>query len=91
MAEQHFVPENELGILKQASEVKTIADDAEKYAQEAAVAKEINMNANTGAYSVTINYPLMQEVIDDLETSGYAVTPTGKVRPADQYRIDWIG
>lgn len=86
-----LIQEADKATLHSASYVKGIADDAEKYSQEAAVAQLINTNANTGAYSVIVDYPLLKEVVDDLVSQGYAVTPCGKINETDKYRIDWMG
>ena len=84
-----LIPEDGKTELRPASEVKAIADGAALASQKAAVAKEINCAANTGAYNVVINHPLSDEMIETLEGKGYTVTEDGMAKSTDQYLIDW--
>ncbi len=86
-----LIAEADKATLYPASYVKGIADGAKLASDKAAVARIINEAANTGVHSVTVNYPLSDDVIDALVAEHYAVTPCGKVNPKDHYRIDFIG
>ena len=87
-----LIPQDELPILKSASDVKSIADNAPLEAEKMAVAKLINSAANTGQYSVLYNHELSDAMKDVLEVQGYTLFKRSKTFCADpdtQYIIKW--
>ena len=87
-----LIPQDELATLKNASDVKTVADSALSDAEEMAVAKLINTSANTGEYTVLYNNALLTSTISTLEGKGYTVTQRSDRMTADpkfQYIISW--
>lgn len=87
-----LIPQDELPDLKNASDVKTVADSAMLDAETMAVAKLINSSANTGQYEVLYNHELSETLITSLEGKGYTVTRRSSVFCADpkyQYTISW--
>lgn len=84
-----LIPESGKTELRPASYVRGIAAGALLASNTAAIAKEINCAANTGAYNVIINHPLSDDIIQVLEDNGYTVTRDGLANATDQYLIDW--
>nr|DAE87876.1 MAG TPA: hypothetical protein [Caudoviricetes sp.] len=69
-----LIPVDERNTLKSASEVKSVADNAAVDQQLAAVAYQINTQANTGAYScMWSGTKLLDDVKTQLEGQGYKV------------------
>lgn len=85
-----LIPMDELQTLKNASDVKTVAESAEADQQEQAIAYLINTAANCGQYDVTYNGKILETVLTKLETEGYTVTyDIAKVNPEDIAHISW--
>lgn len=87
-----LIPPGGISILKPASEVKQVADNAIADAEEMAVAKLINTAANTGEYTVLYNNALLESTISTLESQGYTVTQRSEkltAEPKFQYIISW--
>lgn len=69
-----LIPIEERNILKSASEVKAVADNAAVDQQLSAIAYQINTQANTGAYSVMWSGGYMlDDVKSQLEGQGYKI------------------
>ena len=87
-----LIPFNQYTTLQQASDVKTVADDAITDAEEIAVAELINSAANTGQTSALYNHPLSETTISTLESKGYTVEQRShwfSADPSTQYIISW--
>ena len=69
---------DELTELKQATEVKTVADSAVQTQEEQSVAHAINTAANTGQHCITWSKSLSKETITLLESKGYQVVPNDR-------------
>ena len=84
--------QEDLPVLNNASDVKTVADGALLEAEEMAIAKLINSTANTGEYEVLYNRPISDDMIQTLEGKGYTVkkkSPIFSADPKTQYIISW--
>ena len=85
-----LIPVNEMGTLKSASDVKTIAENATLEQEKISVAQVINLAANTGVMHAFYNSPMSDELIQVLEDEGYKINPVrypdGSKVP-DQYCI----
>lgn len=84
-------PVDEIGVYHAASEVRSVAEQAIKLQQLTGVAKAINLAANTGEYVTRVPYSLLPDVIQQLETDGYTVTPVTEdaADPTSQFDISW--
>lgn len=86
--------QEELPILKSASEVKSVSDTAEFESEKIRVAKLINSSANTGQYVVLYNHDMSDKLKELLEGQGYKIKNLSKYISADpqyQYEISWKG
>lgn len=89
-----LIPQEELPVLKSASDVKSVSDGAELEAELMAIAKLINSSANTGQYTVLYNHPISEDALAELEGKGYKVEQRSARFTADpetQYVISWKG
>jgi len=68
-----LIPSDEMTTLKPASEVKTIADEAEEILEQQSVAYLINEAANTGSHMVVWSKSISDELKQVLEGQGYKV------------------
>lgn len=86
-----ITPDN-MGTLLDAAAVKTVAEGAPLDAEKTAVAKAINMAANTGSFEILYNHAMSDDLIQYLEGQGYTVTQVPASKTADpeyQYTISW--
>lgn len=87
-----LIPAGGLGVLLSASEVSSVAKNAPLDAEKTAVAKAINIAANTGSFEILYNHAMSGELISALEGLGYVVkqVPASKTaNPEYQYIISW--
>lgn len=68
-----MIKPEDLSILLPASEAESVADSAIAEQEEAAVARAINYNANTGEKCTPWNGPLSDGIKSKLKTKGYKV------------------
>lgn len=64
-----------ISTLISASDLKDIAEAAPLILEKGAVARAVNLAANTGALTVTWTNTLSDSVIADLEELGYVIEP----------------
>ena len=89
-----LIPVEERNILKSASEVKSVADNAAVDQQLSAIAYQINTQANTGEYSVVWSGGhIHPNVKSQLESQGYNIKSVEDDLNRDsakpQYVISW--
>ena len=81
---------DELQTLKNASDVKTTASNAEADQQEQAIAYLINTAANCGQYEVAYNGKIINSVKTKLESKGFTITyDIALMNKPDIARISW--
>lgn len=73
-----LIPMDELTILKSASEVKAVADEAVQIIEQQTMAAAINSAANTGQHSITWSKPISDALKAVLEGQGYTVTKNNR-------------
>lgn len=84
------IPQDEMPILKPATDVKTVASTAVADMEEMAVAAMINNAANCGEYSVVCPRPISAALQTKLTSNGYTLTqPAPIARPGDCWIISW--
>lgn len=69
-----LIPNDELTILKPASELLAVSVSAEADAQLKSIAYQLNSAANTGETSIQHEGRLLDEVVKKLKEHGYALT-----------------
>lgn len=69
-----LIPIAEISVLKPASEVKEVADEAVRLHEEAAVARLINLAANAGEHVAIWEHPMSDALKTVLEGQGYKIT-----------------
>lgn len=87
-----LIPQSDINVLKNATEVSTVADSAEDLQDERKVACAINNAANCGLHQVLITSPLRPTTVSTLESKGYTVTQVSDkqlVNPGTQFVISW--
>ncbi len=87
-----LIPFDQYSTLQQASDVKTVSDDAVEDAELLAVTLLINSSANTGQDTVLYNHPLSETTVSALQSSGYTVEQRSSMitsSPECQYIISW--
>ena len=85
-----LIPIEDISTLKSASEVREVAKEAESLHTKAAVARLINLAANTGLNVAIWEHPMDDTIKTLLEGQGYAVTKVKHSASRDsQYRIEW--
>ena len=72
------IPQDELGILQEASKLVVVADSAYQYIEEAAIALRLNTAANEGHREYTTNKALTKTTLDKLKELGYKVKIIGE-------------
>lgn len=80
-----LIPTDQISTLKPASEVKAVADDADKIHEEQGVARLINLAANVGQHSAIYKHPMSDDLLKVLKGQGYKVT---KMSPEFMYKIE---
>lgn len=73
-----LIPMDELTVLKSASEVKAVADEAVQIIEQQTMAAAINSAANTGQHSITWSKPISDALKAVLEGQGYTVTKNNR-------------
>lgn len=79
----------DLTSLRPASELASVAADAEKIQELNAVAHQCNCAANTGATELTWSMPLFPETIAELEANGYELKQLPGPIANKMYIISW--
>lgn len=69
-----LIPISDIDVLKSAAEVKAVANEAVAIHEKNAVARLINLAANTGAHSAVWEHPISDALKSVLEGQGYKVT-----------------
>lgn len=87
-----LIPNENISELHNAMEVLDVANNAEIDIERSAVARAINIAANTGSTRIPWNKALSDEVKSELEDNGYKVIARNNLGPTvGQYFIDWSG
>lgn len=81
----------ELNVLRNASDVKSVALTALDDIELLSVATAINTAANSGQLSTVWNGELSQHTQDALKAKEYEIISTMKANRHSQYRISWGG
>lgn len=87
-----MIAPSDLSTLQSAAAVKAVASNALADQLEGAVARAINIAANTGETSVDWNGALTDEIKQTLESQGYTVKQLcdAYMRPVlNMYTIEW--
>lgn len=87
-----LIPQDELAILKIASDVKEVAASAKLEAEKMAIAKLINSSANTGQYVALYNHEISDDMKEILKGQGYTLAKRSSqfcADPETQYIIGW--
>lgn len=80
----------ELNTLHTATEVKTLSDKASEIHEVNAVARLINLAANSGQSSAVWNHPISESLKATLESNGYEVKcPKHAVSSNRSWIISW--
>lgn len=82
-----LIKSEDMIVLKSASEVKTVADEAMKIHEEQSVAYAINSAANSGQHSIIYAHNLSDAIKEVLRGQGYSVTKNGRAADPDFHYI----
>lgn len=84
-----LIPISEISILKSASEVKAVADEAIEIQERNAAARLINLAANAGQHVAIWEHPMTETLRSTLEGQGYKITrQRHAANPDFLYRIE---
>lgn len=81
--------QEEISILQAASKAKEVASTANIEHEKAAIARLINLAANTGETRAIWELPICDELKIILEGQGYKVTRKPQTASKNLYEIDW--
>lgn len=82
-----LIPISEISVLRPASEVKAVADEAMQIIEKESIARLINIAANSGQHSAIWEHPMSAEVKTLVEGQGYRVT---RVPRAADPNVMWM-
>lgn len=77
-----LIPQSEMTVLRPASQVREVANEAPRLHEIQSVAAAINSAANSGAHSILWSRELSEDVKELLESNGYTVI--GNIHSADR-------